>query len=292
MMKYFLQKIRNAIIPATHKDIVKAMDNIPSKQSQLILYHMYREMALRRERALPSFTEVGFRCHSQFEEDGILLYIFGLIGTTNKKCVEICAGNGIECNTANLILNHGWWGYLFDGDKRNIAQGIKYFLNSRDTFLYPPKFNHSWVTAENVNELIRKAGLSGDIDLLSLDIDGMDYWIWKAIGCIQPRVVVCETHNAIGPNDSLTVPYDASFRATIPDYQGASLAAMTKLANQKGYRLVGTHRYGFNAFFIINGLEEELLPEVTVESCLQDPCSRHCREAIWPKIREMKWVKV
>src|SRR5688572_13924327 len=211
-----------------------------SPESQLVLYHLYKVMAARG--AVPRLSEVGFRCTSQFEEDGILLFIFALIGTTNRKVVEICAGNGAECMSANLILHHGWWGALFDGERRNVEEGREFFRRSRDTWLHPPHFEHAWITAENVNQRILGAGMEGEIDLLSLDMDGVDYWVWKAIDCIRPRVVVCETHNAIGPDDALTVPYDPGFVATTPGHHSASLAAMTKLAAAKGYRLVGTHR--------------------------------------------------
>ncbi len=78
---------------------------------------------------------MGFKAYSQFEEDGILLYIFSLIGNTNKKVVEICAGNGQECMAANLIINHGWQGYLFDGLEENIKSGQNFFANHKQTFL-------------------------------------------------------------------------------------------------------------------------------------------------------------
>ncbi len=292
MLKNVFRKIGDAMGLAEIKSIIEYSQETQGRQSQLVLYHLYREMVARRDRVLPQFTEVGFRCHSQFEEDGILLYIFALIGTTNKTCVEICAGNGIQCNTANLIVNHGWWGYLFDGDDNNVAQGRAYYQNSRDTFLYPPRFQRAWITAENVNDIIRGSGVPSDVDLLSLDIDGMDYWVWKAIDSIRPRVVVCETHNAIGPQDALTVPYDPNFKSTVPNYHSASLAAMTSLADQKGYRLVGTHRYGFNAFFILKEIGEDLLPTVKPEQCLADPCSIEEHATTWPKIKDMKWVRV
>jgi len=292
ILKRLCRKVGYATVGWMYEDIANALDNFPTSQSQLLLYHMYRDMAARPDRALPSFSEVGFRCHSQCEEDGILLYIFGLIGTTNKKCVEICAGNGIECNTANLILHHGWWGYLFDGDEHKVAQGAEFFRNSSDTRRYPPRFNHAWITAENVNEVIGKAGASGNIDLLSLDIDGMDYWVWKAIDCIRPRVVVCEAHNVIGPDDALTIPYDPNFTVTTRDFQSASLAAMTSLATQKGYRLVGTNRYGFNAFYILNGVAEDLLPAVEPARCLTDPYTLEAHSTRWPKVKDMNWVRV
>ena len=278
------RKIGDAFLGPPHERFT------PSKESQLLLYHTYKDMAARG--IVPSFSEVGFRCFSQFEEDGILLLIFAVLGTTNRTAVEICAGNGTESMTANLILNHGWWGHLFDGNQRNVDQGREFFSNSKDTWLYPPRFNQAWITAENVNEVIRNSGIEGDIDLLALDIDGMDYWVWKAIECIRPRVVVCETHNVIGPEDALTVPYDPNFRITTPDYHSASLAAMTKLAEQKGYRLVGTHRYGFNAFFVSREIAADRLPAVTPAQCLQDPCSRETHSTKWPKVKDMNWVRV
>lgn len=285
-----LGRVRNAIIGPSHEELELDLDHRSSKEAQLALYHTYRDMASRG--VVPSFSDVGFRCHSQFEEDGILLFIFALIGTTNKVAVEICAGDGIECMSTNLVLNHGWWGYLFDGSERNVERGARFFRGAKDTFLFPPRFTRAWITAENVNDVIRDAGIAGDIDLLALDIDGMDYWVWKAIERIRPRVVVCETHNVIGADDALTVPYDPNFMITVPDYMGASLAAMTKLAEEKGYRLVGTHRYGFNAFFILKEVAEDILPGVAPAECLRDPYTLAARSVRWPKVKDMDWVRV
>jgi hypothetical protein len=84
-----------------------------------------------------------------------------------------------------------------------------------------------------------ESGVTGEIDLLSLDMDGVDYWVWKALDCIQPRVVVCETQNVIPPNLALTVPYNSQFREDTGDFRGASLAAMTRLAEKKASGLSG-----------------------------------------------------
>jgi hypothetical protein len=306
MIKSTMRRLGQSCVGTLYEDIIQEvakcrgdvekvaqrLANVPHKASQIGLYLSYREMARRNAKPLPTFAEVGFRCHSQFEEDGILLFIFGLIGTTNRTCVEICAGNGAECNTTNLILNHGWWGYLFDGNEQNVKDGIEFFRRSPEAFQYPPRFKHAWITAENVNDLLRDEGVGGSIDLLSLDIDGMDYWVWKALDRIAPRVVVCETQNAIGADEALTTPYDGDFRAINPRGIGASLAAMTKVGAQKGYRLVGTHRYGFNAFFIREGIGEELLPAVSPASCLEDPYTRSCQAEVWPMIKRQAWERV
>jgi hypothetical protein len=254
----------------------KKIDQITAidKEVQTLLALKYKELAAARA-PLHAFADVEFRCFSQNGEDGILLYLFSLLGTTNKKSVEIFAGNGIECNTANLIVNHGWTGFLVDGNEDNVARGQKFYAESRDTFIKPPKFVHAWVTADNVNDLIRSNGFAGDLDLFSLDIDGNDYWIWKAIDCINPRVVVLEYHCAWGPDRAVTVPYRPDFQldlTTHPYYQGASLPAFVKLGRQKGYRLIGCQRYGFNAFFLRDDVGRGLFPEVEAARCLGESC--------------------
>ena len=132
------------------------------------------------------------------------------------------------------------------------------------------------------------AGVSGPVDLLSLDIDGMDYWVWKAITVVQPTIVVCETHNAAPIDLAVTVPYDPAFVNTSENYRGASLAAMCRLAREKGYRLVGTHRFGFNAFFVKNGVGEVLFPEVAASDCLLDPFSER-RRRDWAEVAHLPW---
>jgi hypothetical protein len=265
-----------------------------SKVAQLVLKQHYKTLAQLRDRALPSFREVGFRQYSQFEEDGILLYLFSLITPETRTSLEICAGDGIECNTANLIINHGWWGHLFDGNPNGVKRGTAFYTSHKDTFLHPPNFKCAWITAENINQLISECGLRGRIDLLSLDMDGVDYWIWKAIDVVDPTVVVCEIMNPVPPDLALTVPYDANFRVSTfeDDFRGASLKAMTNLGRSKGYRLVGTHRFGFNAFFVKNGIVDDFLPEVAPEQCADDPYTKVAQGERWAKVRDRNWIQV
>ena len=185
------------------------------KGLQILLSLKYKEL-LHHKLPLPSFEEVGFRVFSQNDEDGILLYIFSLIGTVNKKAVEICAGDGIECNTANLTINHGWTALLFDGNEATIRRGQDFYQCCKDTFLFPPRIIHAWIEAENVNTLISGHGFEGEIDLLSLDIDGVDYWIWKAIDCISPRVVILEYQDIWGLRNPLPFRIGGTSIASTP----------------------------------------------------------------------------
>lgn len=293
-MKRRLKKVLRRLARSILKELGSGLefDFKNEAAAQKTLMQQYRLLASKGNEWLPSMKDVGFRKYSQFEEDGILLYIFSMIPPINRTCVEICAGNGRECNTANLIINHGWWGHLFDGNEQNVKSGKEFFTQNKDTFLYPPRFTKAWITAENVNDQIAKSGATGPVDLLCLDIDGMDYWVWKAITVIEPQVVVCETHNPIPPDKALTVPYDPEFIFESENYRGASLAAMCKLGREKGYRLVGTHRFGFNAFFIKNGVREEFFPEVDVTACVQDPYSELARRERWPQAKERNWQEV
>jgi hypothetical protein len=259
------------------------------RKLQILLWLKYREMAGVSTR--PSLSDIEFRSFSQNGEDGVLLYIFSVVGVTNKRVVEICAGDGIECNSANLIVNHGWEGLLFDGDAGKLELGRDLYARLADTFLRPPKLVHSWITAENVNEQISCHGFTGEIDLLSLDVDGNDYWIWKAIGCVRPRVVVLEYNAWWGPHRAVTVPYDPEFRldfSRIPFYCGASLAAFVALGRDKGYRLVGCARSRINAFFVRADLGTDLLPEVPAAACLGCWKDEDWGDRIWLDVGDSK----
>jgi hypothetical protein len=292
MITKLKQKVKNYIRRAASV----ALQGQNTQVEQAIIANQYRLMKkLMAPGEMPSFRDVGFKVHSQFEEDGILLYIFSVIGTTNKRVVEICAGDGSECMAANLILNHGWEGLLFDGDKNSVDGGINFYSANKSTFLHPPVFINAWLTRENVNHLIEENGFRNEIDLLSLDIDGNDYHIMEAINVIKPRVIICETHNVIPGNLALTIPYEPDFNKTNdlhPDFMGASLLAMKKLLNKKGYRLVGSHKYGFNVIFMLNEVGKDFFPEVSVESIHDNSFTKFRRETAWKEVKDLSWIEI
>jgi hypothetical protein len=255
--KFLITKIRNRFYPTV-------------QLSQRQLYLHYQELSKKNE--LPSITETGFRVFSQFEEDGKLLFIFSVLGMTNKTFVEIGSDDGVNSNSANLYFNFGWHGLFIDGNPKSIKRGKKFFSKYPHPWFYKPTFVCDLVKRENVNELIGNAGFKGEVGLLSIDIDGNDYWVWDALTVIQPQVVIIETHNEFGLNN-IVVPYDPDYfyPGKHPIYHGASPVAMQKLGAKKGYRLVGSNDMGFNFIFIRNGLADDKIPEVTVESLLHHP---------------------
>ena len=274
--KFLITKIRNRFYPST-------------QISQRRLYHYYSDC--KKNGNIPSLKETGFRVFSQFEEDGKLLYIFSMIGMTNKTFIEIGSDDGVNSNCANLHFNFGWHGLFIDGNEKAIRRGKRFYSKYPHLWNYPPKFICEKATCENINQIIEGVGFKGEIGLLSIDIDGNDYWIWDALKVVSPQAVIIETHNEFGYED-IIVPYDPaySFPGKHPVYHGASPIAMTKLAKQKGYRLVGANELGFNFIFVKNGSAEKELPEVSVESLLQHPSTIESFKKFEP-IKDWEYIR-
>ena len=200
------------------------------------------------------FRSKEFKLFSQNGEDGLLLYIFSQIGTTNRTLVEFGVESGRECNGANLLINFGWNGLLMDGSSRNIENGRTWYRSLGLGNIDEIKLHNCFITVDNINQVISDQNIGDEIDLLSVDIDGNDYWVWQVIDVVKPRVVVVEYNSCFGAVRSLTVDYDPAFtrfgKHKSGWYHGASLTALTKLAKEKGFELVGTESKGCNAFFV------------------------------------------
>ena len=243
----------------------------PSTQIQQVkLFHYYIDCL--RSNNLPNFNATGFKVFSQFEEDGKLLYIFSILGMGKKTFVDLGSNDCVNSNCANLAVHFNWKGLFVDGDKNLIEIGKKFYKKTPNFWSYKPKFVHAFLTKKNVNNIIQTEGFKGEIELLSIDIDGNDYWIWESLEIIQPKVVIIECQLAFGLEEKV-IPYREDFKEDVRNSNnyGASALALQKLGKQKGYRLVGANEYGNNLFFIKNGLAEIQLPEVSVQSLLQHP---------------------
>jgi len=193
-----------------------------------------------------------FHYRSQNEEDGLLLALFKRIGMTDRRCVEIgCGVNG--GNSGFLVQECGWSGLMVDADRRKIATITERFAG------HAVIANKHRITVENINGVLQMHGFTGEVDFLSIDIDGNDYWIWEALTACSPRVVALEYNWLFGPERAVTVPYDPQFRlseSATRAYRGASLAALTQLSQRKGYRLVASERV--NAFFV----RKDIAPQI------------------------------
>ncbi len=220
------------------------------------------------------------KIYSQNGEDGIIEFIFSVIGVTNKFSVEFGVGDGFECNTIYLLEKKKWKGLMMDygaeqqihlntvmkkawssrngGLANNVKRGFKFIRKiikrSKRSIEFSRNVKIEKITAENIQQLFQKYNVPNDFDLLSIDIDYNDYWVWKAITDYSPRLVVIEYNSSIPPTESRVVPYnpDASWDGT--NYFGASLLALRNLGLSKGYTLVGCDSRGVNAFFVKSDL--------------------------------------
>ena len=220
-----------------------------------------------------------------------------MIGVDAGTVIEMCCGNGEECMATNLILNHGYKGFLFDGSETNIHAATQFFNANKDCLLVKPDLKCSWITTENVNELLTSSGVPRDVDFFSLDIDGNDYWVWEAIEVISPKVCCFETHDIIPSNKSLTIPYDPNFYCwsrplELQDFRSVSLAAMVKLSKRKGYRLIGSHKHGFNVFFMRDDIGNDFFPEVSIVDVHNNPWTKYGQDQRWESVKNLGWVEV
>jgi hypothetical protein len=274
MKKIFRNLLRVAGFHMVRPYIPKSHDPRTSSATKVALVEQFNRLsvAARSNQVLPRFSDCGFRIFSQFEEDGLLLYLAAVLEIQNKTFIDIGAANGIASNCSNLALNLGWHGLFIDGSVAAIQDGKEFYSKHPDTELYPPVFKSGFVTAENINELITKSGFKGAVGVVSIDIDGNDCWVWKSLQAVDPAIVVIETHIEFG-EQNIAVPYDPDYvyPGKHPQYHGASAAAMVRLGKSKGYRLVGANRFGFNLFFVRNDIFPERVPEVAAESILTHP---------------------
>jgi hypothetical protein len=240
--------------------------------------------------------QVGFSRFSEFEEDGQLLYLLTLAGSTSRTVVEISSQDGRVCMATNLLVHHRWQGFLFDGDPVFIGEGQRFFAAHPATRSAPPVIRSEWFTRENVNQVLAGAGVPNEVDVLSLDIDGNDLYLWSAM-TMRPRILICEFNNAVPSELALTIPYkpDFSFTALSADqamFRSASLAAFVAVGRRKGYRLVGMNALGFNAVFLRDDVLAAEMPQIPASTLDANPAAEEVCRRWWPRLSQLAWIEV
>lgn len=211
-----------------------------------------RLLASQVRASATNFREAEFKVFSQFGDDGIIQYLIARLEIPQEltSFVEFGVQDYSESNTRFLLLNDNWRGLVMDGDKGNIES-----ITVRDMY-----WRHDltalcrWIDRDNINAILEESGFSGPIGILSIDIDGNDYWVWQRIEAVQPVIVIAEYNSVFGARQAITVPYEPAFHRTKAHYSnlywGASLSALASLARAKGYAFVGSNLAGNNAYFV------------------------------------------
>lgn len=225
-----------------------------SSQERLLMLGGHAVALQNRNRSLNALSDAEFRVFSQWGEDGILDWLIQQLPDGDERFVEFGVENYLESNTRFLLQHRNWKGLIMDGS-------TEYMDSVRRDSIY---WRHdltavgTMVTAENINSLLRDHGFSGEIGLLSIDIDGNDYWVWDAVTVANPRLVSCEYNPIFGDLLPVTIPYRADYSRFDGHYSGlcfgAGIKALTYLAEKKGYTFLGACSNGINAFFVRNDL--------------------------------------
>ena len=169
-----------------------------------------------------------------------------------KSFIEIGTQDYWESNTRFLLKLRSWKGYLIEAnndDFKKIKKQKIYWQNDLEVF-------KKFVDKNNINSILSKDIKETKIGLLSLDIDGNDYWILKEITNLRPYLFICEYNPIFGYKNQISTVYDPKFDRTKKHfsnlYFGCSIQALIHLMKTKKYSFLGTNSKGMNAFFVRN----------------------------------------
>lgn len=206
---------------------------------------------LKKDR-ISNIHDAEFKVFSQWGDDGIIQYLINQIDTPVKKFIEFGVADYTESNTRFLLLNNNWSGLVMDCSHDN----VNIIKQDNVYWKYDLSAIQAFVTAENINTILSSVGFTGEVGLLHIDVDGNDYWIWKAIDCLSPVITVLEYNSLFGSDRAITIPYNPEFDRMKAHhsglYAGASLPAIYDLAHERGYSFIGSNSAGNNAYFVRN----------------------------------------
>lgn len=206
--------------------------------------------SLLKDKRLETIQDAEFKVFSQWGDDGVIQYLINHLEIENKFFVEFGVEDYLESNTRFLLINNNWSGLVIDGSEMNVAKIKKDEIYWKHDLIAKSAF----ITKDNINQLIEEEGVSGEIGLLHIDIDGNDYWIWKALTIVKPIIMIVEYNSVFGCERAITIPYEKDFNRTKAHYSnlyaGASLLALCDLAEERGYKFIGSNSAGNNAYFV------------------------------------------
>ncbi len=253
----YLQRARNAINKM-------AALQIASEQQRLMTGRLLSE-TIKAKKDIASLSEVEFKVFSQWGDDGIIQWLTHNISFPSQTFVEFGVGNYRESNTRFLMMNDNWSGLVLDGSETNVAE----ITNSEYFWKYDLTAKTAFVDTGNINNLLSSSNLSNEVGILHIDLDGNDYWIWKEINAISPAVVILEYNSVFGIDRAISIPYDKAFNRISARYSnlyfGASLRALHRLSESRGYAFIGCNSAGNNAYFIRKDKLNDAVREISLE---------------------------
>ena len=219
-------------------------------QKELILKAKVLSLKNKNLKKINDLSKVEFQVYSQWGEDGIIDWLVSKTPQIPKNFLEIGTQDYKESNTRFLLINRNWDGFIIEGDREQ----VKKIKSQRIYWKHNLKVKNKFITKENINEVVKNFNVPKKLGLLSLDIDGVDYWVLKELSVLNPSIIICEYNSLFGEKKSITVPYKKNFVRSKEHYSnlyyGTSIKAFIDIMKVKNYFLIGTNSAGNNAFFI------------------------------------------
>ncbi len=263
-MKTFFKKLAIIFDIFFYNKLLKRPD---FSEKKIFLQGKLNEEKILKKDNILNLKEVEFSVFSQFGEDGIISWLLNNIPDVKKTFLEIGTQDYWESNTRFLLKSKNWKGYLIEGNKVDIEKIKK----QRIYWQHNLKAINVYVDKENINLILEQNLEEKEIGILSIDIDGIDYWILKEMNVLNPTIIICEFNSIFGDQHQISVPYDKSFDRKKIHYSkvffGASINAYKELLKKKGYTFLGTSSSGVNAFFIRNNYKDHILNKIKRIDC-------------------------
>lgn len=269
-MNALATKVRDEVIRLLRLD--RRIDEIKINQGLILAQ-------LNLSRQAVTLGDCEFKVFSQWGEDGIIQYLVHHLAIRNRTFIEFGVEDFHESNCRFLMMKDRWRGFVIDGSEANITR-------LRSAYFYwqhPLECLASFITRENVAELLECSGFDKEVGILSVDIDGVDYHVLEALAAWKPSILIVEYNDVFGFERPVSVPYEADFvrrrKHWSNQYWGANLPAFEHLARQRGYALVGVNGVGSNAFFVRRELLNDAVCEVPMGQCRRPATYRDSRDA-------------
>lgn len=257
---------------------LRVLNSLDARLDSLQLSYGQLFVAQNEKLEEPNLQAYEFKVFSQWGEDGIIQRLIKIVPIQNQTFIEFGVEDFSESNCRFLLLNNSWQGFVVDGSRKKIRR----LRNSYYFWKYQLEAQAEFLDTHNINPVLARSGFNGDLGILSIDVDGIDYYLLKEIHVFRPRILICEYNAIFGPSRKISVPYDPNFARGEKHfshlYFGASLAAFSFLAEQRGMSLVGTNRAGVNAFFVRNDLLGKSLRKLSPEEAFTDSTARESRD--------------
>lgn len=247
------------------------LDEVKINQGKILLH-------CNNEKLSKKLQDYEFKIFSQWGEDGIIQHLIANIEIKNKTFIEFGVEDFSEANCRFLMMNNNWEGLVIDSSDQNINRLKQSYYYSKYGLIAVCAF----ITKENINNLLSIGEFHTDLGILSIDLDGNDYHILESIKNFKPRIIICEFNAVFGSERKISVPYDEKFNRTEKHfsnlYFGASLAAITSLAERKGYSLVGINSNSVNAFFVRKDVLSDKIEALSAKDAYTPSLFRESRD--------------